>query len=84
MEALSRMNAVVYCRVSTKEQVSNLSLRTQQERCVEHCTRNGWYVQQVFRDEGESAKTSDRTQFQRMLAFCKQPKMMSSLSSFMT
>lgn len=68
------MNAVVYCRVSTKEQVSNLSLRTQQERCVEHCTRNGWYVQQVFRDEGESAKTSDRTQFQRMLAFCKQPK----------
>ncbi len=25
--------AVIYCRVSTKDQVENLSLATQQERC---------------------------------------------------
>lgn len=65
------MNAVVYCRVSTKEQVKNLSLGTQQDKCIELCTRNGWPVHQVFRDEGESAKTADRPQFQRMLTHCK-------------
>jgi site-specific DNA recombinase len=56
-------------RVSTKEQVSNLSLSTQQTRCVEYCTRLGWHVLNIFRDEGESAKTANRTQFQNMLAF---------------
>jgi len=65
------MNAVVYCRVSTKEQVSNLSLNTQQERCIDYCSRNSWHALQIFRDEGESAKTADRPQFQRMLSFCK-------------
>jgi site-specific DNA recombinase len=66
---IERMNAVVYCRVSTKEQVSNLSLSTQQTRCVDYCTQHGWHVLNVFRDEGESAKTVSRTQFQQMLAF---------------
>ena len=65
------MNAVVYCRVSTKEQVQNLSLGTQQSRCVAFCTGNNWAVLKVFRDEGESAKTADRPAFQQMLAFCK-------------
>jgi len=65
------MNAVVYCRVSTKEQVSNFSLETQQDRCVEYCTRQRWPVVTIFRDEGESAKTSDRREFQRMIEFCK-------------
>src|SRR5450755_738176 len=65
------MNAVIYCRVSTKEQVQNLSLGTQQSRCVEFSTRNDWAVLKIFRDEGESAKTADRPAFQQMLAFCK-------------
>jgi DNA invertase Pin-like site-specific DNA recombinase len=65
------MNAVVYCRVSTKEQVQNLSLGTQQTRCVEHCTRNAWSVVNIFRDEGESAKSTDRPAFQKMLTYCK-------------
>src|SRR5208337_4564959 len=54
------MNAVIYCRVSTKEQVQNLSLGTQQTRCVDFCTRNNWAALKVFRDEGESAKTADQ------------------------
>jgi site-specific DNA recombinase len=68
------MNAVVYCRVSTKEQVSNLSLSTQQSRCVEDCRQRGWHVLNVFRDVGESAKTANRTQFQQMLGFVAQKK----------
>jgi site-specific DNA recombinase len=65
------MVAVIYCRVSTKEQVQNLSLATQQSRCVEFCTKNGWTVLKIFRDEGESAKTADRPAFRQMLAFCQ-------------
>ena len=65
------MNAVVYCRVSTKEQVDNLSLSTQQARCIDFCTQRDWPVLRVFKDEGESAKTTDRPQFQQMLVFCK-------------
>lgn len=68
------MNAVVYCRVSTKEQVSNLSLSTQQSRCVDFCTQNNWPVVHIFRDEGESAKSVDRPHFQQMLTFCKTKK----------
>jgi len=64
------MKAIVYCRVSTKEQVTNLSLTTQQNRCVEFYTNHGWEVAKVFRDEGESAKTTDRPEFQKMLVAC--------------
>jgi site-specific DNA recombinase len=68
------MNAVIYCRVSTKEQVSNLSLDTQEGRCKELCERNGWRIVRVFREEGASAKTTQRQELQRMLAFCEAHK----------
>ena len=48
--------AVVYCRVSTKEQVSNLSLPVQQRACLEYCDRQGIAIARVFMEEGESAK----------------------------
>ena len=62
--------AVIYCRVSTKEQVQNMSLPTQRRACDDYCTRNGIEVAEVFVDEGESAKTADRPEFQRMLTYC--------------
>lgn len=65
-----RPNAVVYVRVSSEEQVHNLSLDTQQQRTVAYCTRNNWPVVGVFRDEGKSAKTIQREEFQKMLRFC--------------
>ena len=66
------MGAVVYARVSTKEQVSNLSLATQEKQCRDYCSRNGYTVLEVFVDAGESAKTVDRPEFQKMLEFCRQ------------
>ncbi len=65
------MNAVIYCRVSTKEQVHNLSLDTQEARCREYCNRNGWTVLRIFREEGASAKTTQRPEFLKMLRFCE-------------
>ncbi len=67
---VDRTNAVIYCRVSTEEQVNNLSLATQEQRAISHCARLGWPVVAVFKDEGRSAKTTQRDEFQRMLRFC--------------
>ena len=61
--------AVLYVRVSTEEQVSNLSLDVQEAACRELCGREGWPVLAVFREEGASAKTIDRPELQRLLAY---------------
>ena len=61
------MKAVIYTRVSSEEQVSNLSLDVQEKTCREYCVRNGWQVEAVYREEGESARTANRTSLRRML-----------------
>ncbi len=66
--------AVIYCRVSTKEQTQNLSLATQLKACREYCQRGGLEVAREFEDAGESAKTVDRPAFQELLAFCRAHK----------
>ena len=62
--------AAIYCRVSTVEQTQNLSLETQERECRAYCERNGLDVAEVFVDGGASAKTANRPEFQRMLAYC--------------
>ena len=66
--------AVIYIRVSTKEQTENLSLPTQLRACEEYCRREGLEVLARFKEEGESAKTADRTELQRLLTFCRTTK----------
>ena len=68
------LGAVIYCRVSTKEQVENLSLPTQQLACEEYCQREGLTILRVFVDRGESAKTTERPELQQLLAYCRQNK----------
>jgi DNA invertase Pin-like site-specific DNA recombinase len=68
------MRAVIYRRVSTVEQTQNLSLSTQEEACREYCRRHGYEVDEVFVDAGESAKTTDRPEFRRMLAHCRRSR----------
>jgi site-specific DNA recombinase len=65
------MNAVIYCRVSTKEQTTNLSLSTQEKACRVYCQRHGMSVDEVFIESGQSAKTVDREQFQKMIEYCR-------------
>jgi DNA invertase Pin-like site-specific DNA recombinase len=38
------VGAVIYVRVSTKEQTANLSLPTQLKACEEYCQRQGFEV----------------------------------------
>ena len=68
------LRAVIYCRVSTKDQVQNLSLETQQKTCSEFCSRQGWAVDRVFVEQGESAKTANRTELKNLLAYCREHK----------
>ena len=70
----SMAGAVIYIRVSTKEQTENLSLPTQLRACEEYCRREGLEVLERFKEEGESAKTVDRTELQRLLTFCRTHK----------
>ena len=65
------VGAVIYVRVSTKEQTENLSLPTQLRACEEYCRRQGYEVLERFHEEGESAKTTDRSQLQNLLTFCR-------------
>ena len=51
------MKAVIYTRVSTKDQVTNLSLGTQLKACRDYCQREGFEILREFTDAGESAKT---------------------------
>jgi DNA invertase Pin-like site-specific DNA recombinase len=66
--------ALIYCRVSTKEQAQNLSLPTQLRACIDYCHRHGFEIAKVFEDAGESAKTTDRPEFQRLLHYCRTNK----------
>src|SRR6266566_4609691 len=68
------VGAVTYIRVSTKEQTENLSLSTQLKACEEYCQRQDFEVLVRFREEGESAKTVDRTELQKLLQFCRTHK----------
>ncbi len=70
------MRAVIYCRVSTEEQVKNMSLPTQEKACRDYCARQGYVVgdDDLFIDRGESAKTTDRPEFLRMVAHCRAHK----------
>ena len=70
----SKMKAVVYTRVSTDEQTKNLSLELQRRECQAYCQRNGFAVDRIFEERGESAKTTARPEFQAMLDYCASNK----------
>jgi site-specific DNA recombinase len=63
--------ALIYLRVSTKEQLENLSMEVQESRCREWCRGRGIEIARIFHDDGVSARTVLRPSFQEMLAFIK-------------
>ena len=68
------MKSIIYTRVSSNEQVKGTSLEDQETKCRQYCAEKGIEVLRVFREEGESAKTVDRTEFLRALEFCRKNK----------
>lgn len=61
------MNAALYIRVSTQDQVENYSIETQKERLEAFCKSKGWEIFDVFIDGGYSGSTIDRPALQDML-----------------
>lgn len=66
---------VIYCRVSTKEQAEEgNSLITQERLCREYAATNGYTVAEIYIEQGESAKTADRTELKKMISYCTTKK----------
>jgi len=66
------MNSIIYIRVSTTDQVEKgNSLKTQKETCLEYAKRNDYEVLKLFTEKGESAKTTNRTEFKKMIEYIK-------------
>ena len=67
----NKNKCLIYCRVSTKEQVEEgNSLTTQEKICKEYAEKNDYQIIDIYREAGESAKTADRTELQKLLKFC--------------
>ncbi len=67
-------NGIIYCRVSSSEQVDGTSLESQQKVCEEYALRENINVLKVFIEKGESAKTANRTEFIKAISFCSDKK----------
>jgi site-specific DNA recombinase len=66
---------VIYTRVSTEEQAKGGTiLAGQKAACLEYCEKQGFKVAKVFVEEGESAKTANRTELKAMLKYCREDK----------
>ncbi len=64
--------AVIYTRVSTKEQAeNNASLETQLKYCKQLATKKDLEVVEYFGGTYESAKSDERKEFQKMLNYVK-------------
>jgi site-specific DNA recombinase len=77
-ESIESKTGVIYARVSSWEQVSNTSLDRQIRECREYAKRfNIEIIADPFVEEGQSAKSAERDEFQKAIKFCattKKPK----------
>lgn len=67
---MTTKRGIIYCRVSSLEQVEGTSLESQERLCREYAEREHIEVLDVFVDRGESAKTADRPQFLKAISYC--------------
>jgi site-specific DNA recombinase len=68
------MNGIIYCRVSSKEQIEGTSLESQQAACHEYAHSKSITILKDFIEQGESAKFADRTQLLELIEFCRKNK----------
>ncbi|MFH1553012.1 MAG: recombinase family protein [Candidatus Omnitrophota bacterium] len=61
------MKAGIYVRVSTSQQVDRESLKFQEERLREYCKSQGYSVHKIYREEGVSAKDTNRPRLSELM-----------------
>lgn len=64
------MKSIIYCRVSTKEQAEKgYSLESQKQECSKFAINNSYKIDKIFIEKGESAKTTSRTELQKLIKY---------------
>lgn len=74
--------AAIYVRVSTDKQAAKgLSIPAQKERCLEYAKNHDYEIveRDIYIDAGESARSEDRPEFQRMLTNCSSDRSISAI-----
>lgn len=66
--------AVMYTRVSSREQSENLSLDVQRQAIFNYAQRNDYAIIESFGGTYESAKNEERVEFQKMMEFVRRNK----------
>lgn len=76
MDQPHKPQAIAYCRVSTTDQVKDgSSLSVQEQGCRKYIAEQGWDIAHApWMEEGESAKTTDRTMLREMMRWCEKNK----------
>jgi site-specific DNA recombinase len=65
-----KTGAVIYCRVSTKDQLDGFSIETQEKLCGAYCLKRGYVVTQVYQEAKSAKGSAGRPEFQKMLKDC--------------
>ena len=68
------MRGIIYCRVSSHDQVQGTSLENQRIACEQYATSHGIDVEQIFIEKGESATAANRTELVRAMNYCRDEK----------
>ena len=71
---MNNTKCVIYCRVSTKEQVEGYSLISQERECRNYALKSNIEVVKSFIERGESAKTAERPELQNLLKYITKNK----------
>src|ERR1035441_5772327 len=66
----AKTGAVIYCRVSTKEQEENYSISTQKAHCTAYCQKHGYEIREVFIETASAKTNNGRPVFEDMLKYC--------------
>ena len=62
-------NVVGYVRISSVSQIDNTSIEVQIEKIEMYCSLHNLNLVKIYKDEGISAKNTDRVEYQAMIDF---------------
>lgn len=65
-----KTGSVIYCRVSTKDQLDGFSIETQEKLCRAYCLKHGYTVIQVYQEARSAKGRATRPEFEAMLRSC--------------
>lgn len=68
---MENTKAVIYARVSSDRQDTDLSISAQMRALKEYAAKNGYGIVREFVDEAESGRSADRPAFKEMVALSR-------------